>query len=103
MVARAIVLQFNSENRMFKTKFAIIIAAGLTLAPAQLLAQGVGGSALPPRPGDRAAPTGSTALPARPGQRVGSSSSGGVGGSAPPANPGGPSATTGASNGTTGR
>ena len=82
---------------MFKTKFAIIVAVGLTLAPAQLLAQGAGGSALPPRPGDRAAPSGSTALPAQPGQRVGSS--GGVGGSAPPANPGAPSGTTGSTTG----
>ncbi|WP_426437324.1 hypothetical protein [Bradyrhizobium genosp. P] len=94
---------------MFKNKFAIILAAGLVvaglaLAPAQLLAQGVGGSAPPPSPGTRAAPSGGvggSAMPARPGQRFGST--GGVGGSAPPANPGELGTTTGAGNGTTGR
>jgi hypothetical protein len=86
---------------MFKTKFAIIIAVGLTLAPAQLLAQGVGGSAPPPAPGSRAAPSGGvggSAMPARPGQRSGSAA-GGVGGSAPPANPGELSGTTGSTTG----
>jgi len=78
---------------MFKTKLAIIIAIGLTLAPAQLLAQGVGGSALPPQPGDRAAPSGAvggSARPATSGERIGPSGGSGVGGSAAPANPGAP-------------
>jgi hypothetical protein len=80
-----------------KNKFAMIIAAGLTLAPVQLLAQ----SAPPPQPGTRAAPTagtGGSALPAKPGQRVGTTGTGG--GSAAPANPGAPSSNP---NGVTGR
>ena len=86
-----------SDLRMLKTKFAIIIAAGLILAPAQLLAQNTGGTPLPPRPGDRAAPSngvGGTALPTQSGQRV-APSSGTGGGSAAPALPGGPTGTTG--------
>ncbi|MGY4567426.1 hypothetical protein RX327_05805 [Bradyrhizobium sp. BEA-2-5] len=82
---------------MFKTKFAIVVAAGLVLAPAQLLAQNTGGTPLPPRPGDRAAPSngvGGTALPTQSGQRV-APSSGTGGGSAAPALPGGPTGTTG--------
>ncbi|MGY3442605.1 hypothetical protein [Bradyrhizobium sp. USDA 4473] len=70
---------------MRKTTFAIIVAAGLTLAPDQLLAQGAGGSPLPPRPGDRAAPSGS-ALPTQSGQRYAPSSGGNF--SAAPALPG---------------
>ncbi|MGF6430031.1 hypothetical protein [Bradyrhizobium elkanii] len=86
-----------SDLRMLKTKFAIIIAAGLILAPAQLLAQNTGGTPLPPRPGDRAAPSngvGGTALPTQSGQRV-APSSGTGGGSAAPALPGGPTGTAG--------
>ncbi|MBR0875440.1 hypothetical protein JQ633_34160 [Bradyrhizobium tropiciagri] len=79
---------------MRKTQFAIIIiAAGLTLAPAALLAQGTGGTPPPPRPGDRAAPSngvGGTPPPMRSGQRV-APSSGVGGGSAAPAAPGAPS------------
>lgn len=82
----------NPDNRMLKTRFAIIIAAGLILAPAELLAQGVGGTPPPPRPGDRAAPSdgvGGSPPPMRPGQRV-APSSGVSGGSAAPAAPGAP-------------
>ncbi|WFU32111.1 hypothetical protein QA635_37440 [Bradyrhizobium brasilense] len=85
-----------SDQHMFKTKFAIVVAAGLILAPAQLLAQNTGGTPLPPRPGDRAAPSngvGGTALPTQSGQRV-APSSGTGGGSAAPALPGGPTGTT---------
>ena len=77
---------------MLKNKFAIIIAAGIVLAPAAVFAQGTGGTPPPPRPGDRAAPTsgvGGTPPPAKPGQRI-APSSGGVGGSAAPAAPGAP-------------
>lgn len=82
---------------MLKTRLAIIVAAGLTLAPAQLLAQATGGSPLPPRPGDRAAPSngvGGTALPTQSGQRV-APVSGVGGGSAAPALPGSSVSTTG--------
>ncbi|WP_166298983.1 MULTISPECIES: hypothetical protein [unclassified Bradyrhizobium] len=88
---------------MLRNKFAIIIAAGLVLAPAQLLAQSAGGSPLPPRPGDRAAPSGGvggSALPTQTGQRV-APSSGSSAGSAAPAVPGGSMGTTG--NASTGR
>ncbi|MCC8983128.1 hypothetical protein [Bradyrhizobium acaciae] len=84
---------------MFKSKFAIILAAGLTLAPAQLLAQTTGGSAPPPRPGDRAASSngiGGTALPAQTGQRYAPSSGGNF--SAAPAAPGGTTGNAGAAN-----
>ncbi|MCA6124382.1 hypothetical protein J6500_21170 [Bradyrhizobium sp. WSM 1704] len=77
---------------MLKTKFAIIVAAGLILAPAELFAQGTGGTPPPPRPGDRAAPSngvGGTPPPVQPGQRV-APSSGVGGGSAAPAAPGAP-------------
>ncbi|WP_375787065.1 hypothetical protein ACE10Z_05695 [Bradyrhizobium sp. Pha-3] len=89
---------------MLKTTFAIIVAAGLTLAPAQLLAQSTGGSSPPPRPGDRAAPAngvGGTALPAQSGQRFAPSSGGNF--SAAPAAPGGSVSTTGNANNAQGR
>ncbi|WP_298366581.1 hypothetical protein [uncultured Bradyrhizobium sp.] len=89
---------------MFRNTFAIILAAGLTLAPAQLLAQSTGGSPLPPRPGDRAAPSdgvGGTALPAQSGQRYAPSSGGNF--SAAPAAPGGSVSTTGNANNAQGR
>jgi hypothetical protein len=83
---------------MLRNKFAIIIAAGLVLAPAQLLAQSTGGgSALPPRPGDRATSSngvGGSALPTQTGQRV-APSSGSSAGSAAPAVPGSSMGTTG--------
>jgi|GEM_PF-6965216 len=83
---------------MRKTATAIIIALGLALTPGQLFAQGVGGTPLPPKVGDRAAPSGGvggSAPPSRLGQRVGPS--GGAGGTALPYNPNAPanSATTG--------
>lgn len=70
-----------------KTRFALIVAASVVLAPIQAFAQGTGGTPLPARPGDRAPPSGvsGTAPPARVGQRVGTS---GTGGTALPANPG---------------
>ncbi|HEX7923183.1 MAG TPA: hypothetical protein VF583_19660 [Bradyrhizobium sp.] len=89
---------------MLKSKFAIILAAGLTLAPAQLLAQSTGGSAPPPRPGDRAASSngvGGTALPAQSGQRYAPSSGGNF--SAAPAAPGGSVSTSGNANSAQGR
>ncbi len=82
---------------MLRNKFAILLAAGLALAPVQLLAQSTGGTPLPPRPGDRAAPSngvGGTALPTQSGQRY-APSSGSSAGSAAPAPPGGSSNTSG--------
>jgi hypothetical protein len=82
---------------------AALFAIGLVLTPVQLLAQGVGGTAPPPRPGDRGPISngvGGTPPPARPGQRIGPSS--GAGWTAAPANPGAPTGTVG-SNGQTGR
>jgi hypothetical protein len=82
---------------MLRNRFAIMIAAGLMLAPAQLLAQSFGGSPLPPRPGDRAAASdgiGGSALPTQTGQRF-APSSGSSTGSAAPALPGGSMGTTG--------
>ncbi|MBR0800295.1 hypothetical protein JQ615_33500 [Bradyrhizobium jicamae] len=83
--------------------FTSIITLGLALAPVQLFAQGVGGTPLPPKPGDRAAPSagvGGSAPPARLGQRVGSS--GGVGGSALPYNPNAPNSSMTGNSGVTG-
>ena len=80
---------------MCRTATAIIITLGLALTPAQLFAQGVGGTPLPPKVGDRAAPSGGvggSAPPARLGQRVGPS--GGVGGTALPYNPNAPANTS---------
>ncbi|MBR0893915.1 hypothetical protein JQ616_03060 [Bradyrhizobium tropiciagri] len=89
---------------MLKTTFAIIVAAGLTLAPAQLLAQGAGGSPLPPRPGDRAAPSGGaggSALPTQSGQRYAPSSGGNF--SAAPVLPGSTTGNAGNTNSAQGR
>ncbi|MEN3348938.1 MAG: hypothetical protein V7632_2573 [Bradyrhizobium sp.] len=84
---------------MFKNKFAMIVAVSFALAPVQSFAQGVGGTPLPPRPGDRAAPSGGvggSALPPTSGQRVGTS---GVGGTALPPDPGAIGGTTGSAAG----
>ncbi|VIO67900.1 hypothetical protein CI1B_22180 [Bradyrhizobium ivorense] len=84
---------------MFRKRLAMIVAACLVLAPVQSFAQNAGGTPLPPRPGDRAAPTGAvggSALPASSGQRVGVS---GTGGTALPPDPGAIGGTSSTGNG----
>ncbi|MGY4476211.1 hypothetical protein [Bradyrhizobium sp. USDA 3364] len=75
---------------MLKNRIAIILAAALALAPVPLLAQVTGGSAPPPQPGARAAPSngvGGSVIPNQASTRF-APSSGSSAGSAAPAAPG---------------